>query len=664
MRTIPPRLGNLLSILASEPVPLPVKEVADRLRVSKRTVFRELANIGSVLAPYGLEVGSKSGEGVTLEGPPQARTALLNDLEKLEREPADKQERQDKLILAILRSPGQKLATYAEQFKVSAPTVSHDLDDLEPWLAGRGLGLQRKPGAGISITGEEMAVRRAILALLHRMTDYAGASDGYPHPDIILDLADLAPELDPLLGWTTPQSRDALNRYMAVLVQRVMDGCVLASSEPAPEPYPVVADRLATVLHEAFNIPLNDCERAALAIELAGCRSNVPQGRRGVDDAHLAALAAEMITLFDPVQAPVLKMDEVLTDGLTTHLRSALVRIRHAIELADPMREQIAKTYPDIMERCRKACQALRPFGHWLPDDEVSLVAAHFGAALLRLSEQGFRQRAVRVGVICVHGIGSSYLLASQVKRAFGPRVVVEVGWHDDKKKWRQYDILVSTTDLPDAGMPVITVPPMLDSDDIGRIGEMLSRQHAAPATLDRAEGAFSENLRALAELAAGAGKVADSFAIVPADQVIDFTTLAGAAGLAFGVTPEDAAAITGGLIARENISTQVVPELGIILLHCRTEGVAAPVFGVMLPSGGGFSHPGLGGVKSAVVLLLPRSASRELSEMMGCLSAALIEQDAFLDAVRSGREEAIRAGLEGILGEFLFQFSLQKLKG
>lgn len=661
MKTILPRLRNLLAMLAAENEPLPVKDVADRLRVSKRTVFRELANIDSVLAPYGLEVGSKPGEGVVLEGPPRARSDLLDDLDKMGRsDPADRRDRQDRLILALLQAPGQKLATYAERFKVSAATVSHDLDDIEPWLAERGLNLQRKSGAGINIAGEEMAVRRVILALQYRMED----PGGYPHPDILLDLHDLAPEMEPLLDWMTPQSRESLVRYIAVVVQRAMDGCRLEQAEAAPGEFMPTAERLATIVQEAFNIAPGVGEIQALAVQLAACRPSDPRRKQGGDDAALAALAAEMVTLFDSAQAPVLRMDEALMEGLVCHLRTMVVRIEHCIELADPMCEQIAVTYPDLIQRCRRACQALRPYGDWLPDDEVSLLAAHFGAALLRLSEQGAGRRTVRVGIICVHGIGSSYLLASQVRQAFPARVLVEVSWYGDRDNWREYDVLVSTTELSDAGVPVIVVPPILGEGDIRRIGALLSSQQAEPAAVARAPGAFVDDLRALEALVAAARNLLEGFSAGSIPTKAAFAELADAAGRRFGATEQAAGLIAQDLMAREKISTQVVPELGIVLLHCRTNGVDHPRFGIVRPDDGVFANPYFSGAQAAVVMLVPSSSPHPLSALMGSLSTALIEQESFLAAVKAGEAERVRGAVERIIAAYLLEFSLQKLKG
>ncbi len=63
-----PRLKQILMIMLREEQALPVKELAVRIGVSKRTVQRELDYIGNSLNPYRLKFETKTGKGVWLSG--------------------------------------------------------------------------------------------------------------------------------------------------------------------------------------------------------------------------------------------------------------------------------------------------------------------------------------------------------------------------------------------------------------------------------------------------------------------------------------------------------------------------------------------------------------------------------------------------------------------
>ena len=669
VRNMLPRLKNLLTILAGDERPVPVTEMAERLRVSRRTVFRELEHIDTYLEPYGLGLGSIPGEGLLLEGGEQAVSRLREDLGQMEGgEPAHRRDRHRRLILLLFQHPGQKLFFYADRFKVSASTISHDLDEVEPWLALHAVRLSRSIATGIVLEADEYDRRRMIMAVNGTLRK-EGSEGEYPVPDIVLDIAGLAGEIAPVLTWMTPQSQDAVLTYLAVVVQRVMEGITLGDlrgSDPGPG-FEGIAAALADLLEQQFDIVVNGAERRAIALELAAGRLNTNARPEDADDEHrLRALAYQMLEHFDAEVAPLLKLDETLLGGLVAHFRPMLVRLEHRIELPDPLLGQMSGSYPDVMEKCRLASEVLPGAGVWLPESEVSFLAAHFGAAMLRLSDRGVHRRTVRIGVVCVHGIGTSYLLASQVKRLFGSEAEAEVGWWGDREGWKRFDFLIGTTPLSDAGKPVVVVPPMLDEAATKSIGEQIamSASRAAAAVAGPAAGDFSASCLALEELAADARTLLENFGVQSAPGDIAFDDLAKMAGYRFGDTEESGRLIYEKLMERESISTQVIRELELVLLHCGTDGVARPRLGLIVPRGGTFTGRELGAAKSCIVMLIPPHSPRERLEMMGGISSAFLQNEAFLAAVLAGEGGEVRGHVENILRNHLLQYATHAMKG
>jgi mannitol operon transcriptional antiterminator len=107
----------------------------------------------------------------------------------------------------------------------------------------------------------------------------------------------------------------------------------------------------------------------------------------------------------------------------------------------------------------------------------------------------------------------------------------------------------------------------------------------------------------------------------------------------------------------REAIVTQVVSELGIVLLHTRSAYNATPVFAVIVPEGGKFTQAYFKQTKSCVFMLLPETSPHEVSELMGGISSALIDLPLFLEAVCAGNQETIRAVLEREIAETIARF-------
>ena len=99
-----PRMQQIVLALLKEHGPVPVKQLADQIRISKRTVQRELEYIPRALKKYGLTFCSKTGTGIWLEGDRTQMEALKAELEADDAlDVSDRIERQKRLVLEILK---------------------------------------------------------------------------------------------------------------------------------------------------------------------------------------------------------------------------------------------------------------------------------------------------------------------------------------------------------------------------------------------------------------------------------------------------------------------------------------------------------------------------------------------------------------------------------
>ena len=101
---VTPRLKQILLIMLREEQVLPVKELAVRIGVSKRTVQRELEYIGTSLKPYRLRFETKTGAGAWLAGSAEDKKRLLEELQGTDNyDVGNREERRKRLILEILK---------------------------------------------------------------------------------------------------------------------------------------------------------------------------------------------------------------------------------------------------------------------------------------------------------------------------------------------------------------------------------------------------------------------------------------------------------------------------------------------------------------------------------------------------------------------------------
>jgi mannitol operon transcriptional antiterminator len=317
-----------------------------------------------------------------------------------------------------------------------------------------------------------------------------------------------------------------------------------------------------------------------------------------------------------------------------------------------------------VYKKTREAAQVLEEdLGLSVPPNEVTFFQIHFLAALASLEEKNTRRRVLKAGIVCVAGIGTSYMLAYQIRQRFKGELEVEISGYDEKPSWAGNDFLISTIALEESDKPCVLVQTMLGNEDYQKIQEAINAYGFTERGSEQAAQSTSlkkrlENLEQLFRLSR---LLLDSFSLESIKADCSFEKLARFAAARF--SPENPEAVYKSLMVREALVTQVIGELEIVLLHTRSAYNVGPVFAVIMPEGGKFSGEYFKNARSCVFMQLPEKAPRELTEIMGGISSALIDMPHFLEAIREGKMETIKAVLETEIAETLVLYCNEKLK-
>ncbi|MDR2097374.1 MAG: transcription antiterminator [Spirochaetaceae bacterium] len=701
------RLTRILELLLQKNEPVRAGELAEELGSSRRTLFRDLKNAEALLAPRGLALVSVPGKGLELRGEAGELENFASTL-RLERSslPGNRQERLLGLLIELLDDNDvHKLFYFAYTLGTSEATVSKDLDALESWLGERGITLIRRPGLGVSYSGGEAAVRAALFSRIvqeGRMGNlpYLEAL-GYPPADIKSGVSGLFNgQFERTLDWMTPDSKELLELFLVIGIERIEKGRHLAEAEqPEGGAYLYrLADFIAQKIEERFSVNLPQAERMAIAAQLKTCRAMLhnpfnPAETR--DYAYIMRLVHEMIDRFDPEIAPSLKLNEHLLNGLSLHLWAALDRLEKQIDLPDPLHGEVAAKYPELFRKSLRALAVLEErLGHPVPESEASLIAMHFYAVLFNLEARNTRKRMLRVCILCAGGIGVSYMLASQIRQRYKDELEIDLSDYTSDS-FDDYDFLISLIP-PDktfiCDRPVLVVNSFLTDDDHKEIRRAIDRyafvRRGEPGAAARAP--LAERIECTAALLESAKNLLEGFRRIDVDSDCSFEELVKTASGIAGKGKDGAALIEKALLEREAISSQVLDRLSLVLLHARSAGVKAPALALLVPArrdGGdnaAFTRSYFRGAKSCVLMLLPETrrtafsgrgrpieaAPRDacalgggMTEIMGIISGALIEEKDFLEAVWRGDIERVRAMLETDISEYLVQFCRETLK-
>lgn len=672
-----PRIGHILFILLEAHRPISVDEMATQLSISRRTLYRELKNAAQILAEWHLELQTVPGQGVSLIGKEADRSSLLSQIQQSDAfDPRNRKARQTLLTALLLRqTEPQKLYYFSSVLQVSESTVNNDLQELTPWFDEYHLEIMKKPGFGIYPEGTEKDFRAACISLARvcRESDFADRIRRHNDSDVfqLLDkslfykIYELLQECRQSgLLHITEGSLLTLTIYLSVAVHRMCAGRYLEGEKDSwrtsksllhEEP---LAELLMRI-EKMFNLQITIAEATAINIHLKGAKPGSLDRQVDLleDDEELASLIGEILDCFEPEARLYLERDPDFLQALAAHLQPALVRLKHNIQVDNPLLAEIQQLYPDLYKKAVSASEVIRKrLGFAMPDSEVGLLAVHFGGALLRYDRTTKPRRQVRIAVVCSSGIGVSRLLASQLQNAFEGKIQLCVYgelFQDIQKA--QVDFIVTTFPLEVNDKKILQVHPILTEGDIQQIHQYISFYALQPMednTYSKETQQLTDSIHRMATISHDAGTLLHDFALhhVPAD--IDFDGLTRFFAEQFGKTDAAREQIYHDILKRERVFTQVIPEYSLALLHAKTAGAEDPGFQIAYPAEDAFTDPYLQNSTVAIGMVVPIGEDR--NEVIGAVSDMLFSRDDLLEAIQSRNVEQIHLVFQRLMRDYL----------
>lgn len=687
-----PRLKQILLIMLQERQALPVKELALRIGVSKRTVQRELEYIGSSLKPFGLTFETKTGKGVWLSGEEANKRRLLEELQETDSyDVSNRQERRKRLILEILKEKGlKKLFYYSSQFQVSEATVSSDLEAVEGWLRSHQLIVTRKPGSGIEVSGTEKNYRRAIRAFIEENIDTRMLRESYEvhdnfavqdvgfgsigkilKDDVLKRVVSCIGSVDDKRVLTlTENSYVGLVLHVSIAMSRILKNEIIEqrddwSQDLTQDDDYRLAEEIVEKLEEEFDVEIPGIETAYICLHIKGAKHQSIEwnGQRTIEMERrkLLDLINEMINAYDSEHAFAMKQDNEFIQGLLAHLQPTFIRLVYDMKISNPVLEEIKSSYPEIFERSRRAAAVLeKQIGKPIPETEIGFLTIHFGAAQVRMEGRRENLRQVFVGIVCASGIGISRLMLSKLEKIFKESIRMEAYGQNDITPYiaSKVDFFISSINLKQLDADVLLVNPLLSDEDIENIRQRIFHYERIPRK-EQTETKFTVELEQVNILAMQIKTILQYLEVFKVSNDITFEELVSAISRKMSPYSDRQIMIQEDIEERERLGSQIFAEFGFALLHTRSRGVTRPSFSVCVTRDGkAFHAPYFKGISLVIVMLLPVDDNiRMNSEILGYISSVLIEDYDFLMTITSGQKEEIRDSLSKHLRKFFNQY-------
>lgn len=656
-----------------------IKQLADIVNVSERTIHRDLKNIEDVLQAFHLKLQKKAGVGVKVIGAQgdiyQLRVTILKQ-DFTEYTP------DERLIVALCtlldNKEPVKLFSLANDMGVTTATVSHDLDKLEPIIKRYDLQLVRKRGYGIELEGSEDAKRKAITSLISERFDVPeflkmvrdniqkkstnkidSISErllGLVHKEKIILIEGIIEEINEELPYSLADSSYVgLVVHIALAMERIQRGENITLQEDYLRELKstkefIFARKIAARLERTFEVTIPDEEIGYITMHLRGAKIRYDKDI-GIKDENIevAVIVQSLIKNVENLLHTRL-LDETLSQGLLAHLQPALYRLKQKMRISNPLLSNIKDDYYDLFKVVKKAAELTLP-NQDIPEEEIGYLVLHFGAALN--SKQ--LTTKLRVLIICSSGIGTSKMLAAKIGNEIPGLSEIKTASVFEMKNISldEYDAILSTIPIEEMNRDYFVVSPILTNQELELVKNYL--QEKGGQLTEKAEPAndgveiLSLSFQHFDQLGKQVTVLADllkEFEVWKAnDADLNKVLQDGLERLLYKGSILDANEVLCSLQNREKIGGLAIPDTTLALYHTRSDKVAYPSFNIIdattayeLKAMNGGSEK----VTRILLLLAPFELTSSTLELLSFISSLIIQSQTSIKLFENGTKDEL----------------------
>ncbi|MDO4662158.1 MAG: BglG family transcription antiterminator [Tissierellia bacterium] len=681
------RQKNIIHIISdSDKEYITVKDIADNLDISTRTVQRDLVGIEEFLFENDFDLIKKPGKGLMLNENKQAINYLYELLDMIDSSKQyEKTERVNFILSRLLTSKQAiKYFAFSVYLDISEKTLSEDLNFIEKWLSIYDIKLIRKRGEGISIQGEERAIRKAQARLINEVLNddkkleiLRGIND-----DTKVDFIRQNDVLSMIDRNIMEKTKNALNNVFAKLnislsdnsyigllvhislaIERLKQNKKLDYSENIinnlkdSKEY-IFAEKIIEELEKEFEIEIPEFEVYYVAMHIKGAKIiGENQKENDVKDIIEAyQISDALINRMQEIFKLDLKSDLRLEEDLKTHLIPALTRLKFNFNIKNPILDEIKEKYNPIFLALKKISPKIFndisniSINNPIPDDEIGYIAIHFITSIERKIVETV---SINVLIVCPTGYGTSMLLATNFRNHLNNiNIVGNASVMKLNKKYledNKIDLIVSTVDIDNIieennikNIDYIEMPAIPSEKDYVFITTKLKK-------LSR-EKYYSKNLNLDSKITDKSLVKDDSYTLAQEiynvsnnlnrlfDDIRFFTKekskdLHILSAKIISDNKIEYEKIKKALIDREKISTTYFEEYKLHLLHAKCD-IEKPklAFGKIKDSN-----------QNIIVMISNKINNEEIIKLFSLLSSEIIENENFFKAIESFNENEIR---------------------
>jgi mannitol operon transcriptional antiterminator len=492
--TLDERSTMILEKLCHSDTYVPMEEIAERLQVSKRTVYYDLEKINYWLQGNGLgQVEYVRSSGLFLpEDTKKKIPPFLNKMKAWQYYYSEKERRALLAVCLLSEFRPLYLSDLMETIQVSRGTTFKELDKLKQELSAFRLAIAFHRKQGYRIEGTEYDKRKAaahyfsefatgvgwshLVAQIRQLLDTRPENaDGSTKPALFTDgqlaaVYQVIEECERDLGMrlTDDMVHHLAFRFLFFsqrlkLEKRVEMDQIEKDFIKSTHVY-LAAQNVCERLGELFHVSFPEDEVCYIAINILGAKVNYIDTdiAREEDIALLKTVIRDMVDDFQRYACVFFQNRASMEKAILMHLRPAFYRIRYGLEVQNPLTDLIRQKYGEIFELTKKVIHHLEEaVGAEVGEHEIAFLAMHFGGWMKRQGAQPVaRKKAL---IVCGNGVSTSRLLQAQLESLCSTvDIVGTISRREYEAGDFDVDFIVSTSPIEKRRIPVFNVSPIL----------------------------------------------------------------------------------------------------------------------------------------------------------------------------------------------------------
>ncbi|WP_300530166.1 BglG family transcription antiterminator [Peptacetobacter sp.] len=478
MITLNERQNSILKYLYNKKDYTTINEISKEFKVSVRTIRYDLDNIEYTL---------KDNEKISLVRTPRygiklefkGKRDILTFSSIFDCVEINSPEDRVIFIAINLLIGNSKVEELSNMLSISKNTVVSDLKKAKEILNNLRINVISKAYVGTCIEGDEEDIRYAFINLYYKISN----SDNYKLLKMIIDdfdsiKADIEERIHKIESRLSLEYSDTSFKELIIIIMYCFIRMGAYSDFSYSDKYIQEKEQEEEfdAIQDAFADKTNDKKeicylmkwfKSAKVMSFINDKSDVKMD----GNKYLAMRIIEDMEKYTGIDY---SNDFDFVNSVVMHFSVAMYRMQNNFKIENPLKEDIKMRLGIIYQITEDVMKKYESeIGVEFPDDEVSYMAMHFGAAFERKTQEIFDTKAL---IVCNSGLATAGLLSARMEVML-PQIQVEgvcrLNNLEDELKNKDVDIIISTVPIRNTDIEYVEVNPMLNIDDVLKLKKL-----------------------------------------------------------------------------------------------------------------------------------------------------------------------------------------------